>query len=299
MATVKKIAAELNLEFDKQKAYGTYQEFTYTLYQNISYANSQDNFKILYIPMEKITDEVVGRIDQFISDHKKELRIFKYTVGKDLLTLRLNEGFKGINSDMFKEIYTKLINHLLTLDVHPKKTCVYCQEENPDTIIYINDIKLPAHEHCKQEAMLKNEALRKEKESQRNGLNPLLGTILGAFIGVIPYAIAVWFGWYVGILTFLTGYAAYKGFMMFGGNTIKSTKFMVSIIALVMIILSNFGIIEMLAIINNVPFRTVLYSDAISSIFFEMLGMSLLFGVLGISAVFVKIKKDEYSTVIE
>ncbi len=103
---------------------------------------------------------------------------------------------------------------------------------------------------------------------------------------MIPYAIAVWFGWYVGLLTFLTGYAAYKGFMMFGGQTIKSTKFTVSIIALLMIVLSNFAIIEVIALEYNVPFRVVLSNDEISSVFFEMLGMSILFGLLGISAVF-------------
>ncbi len=299
MATIKKLATDLNWEATKKSIYGVHEGFSVSLVQNISFSNQADNYKALFIPVENLTQEAAGHIGNYIVANKKQLRVITYHIDIDLVSIRLNEAFKGINSVVFQEILSLLIAGFRQAGISPRTTCIYCNQEEPDTITYVNNIKLPAHSTCKQEALQKHQQLKQEIEGQKNGPGGYIGAIIGAIIGVIPYIIAVWFGWFVGLLTFLTGFTAYKGFKIGGGHTQKSTKWIVSVIALIIILLSNFAIIEFLALGYGVTFAEVLAVEELAAIFYEMLGMSFLFGLLGISGIFVKIKKDEFNTVIE
>ncbi|MBN2540219.1 MAG: hypothetical protein JXB08_01705 [Bacilli bacterium] len=299
MAFVKKIAADLNWDLNKNTAYGVYKGFQVTLSQNVSYTNSQNNFKLLSIPLEPVSAEAAGMLQNYVVANKKELRFIDFAVEKHMFSARLNEMFKQIKSEHVINILDLLIKEFQELGLTPKTTCVYCNEEESDTFTYINGIKFPAHDRCKQEAIRKHEETKKEIEGEPNGMKSYVAGIIGAVIGVIPYAIGVWFGWYIGLLTIITGFAAYKGFQMGGGHAVKSTKYILSAITLAVVILSNFGIIEFIAIQYGVSFADVLSFQELRDIFYEMLAMSALFGLIGVIAVFVKIKRDEFNTVIE
>lgn len=291
MATVKKIGTELNWEVQKRAIYGDYKGYSVSLIQNFSYTNQQDNFKMLYIPYSNLDRSKEEELVAFINTNKKSLRILMFDLDHGIFSARLTEGFKGINALILSKIMNIIIEGFTRVDVTPKNTCAVCGLDNYDSIIYMDKIKLPAHESCKSKVISDNEQLEGIKEPF--SLKGYLGAIIGAVIGAIPYAVAVWFGWYIGLLTFLTGFACYEGFKRTGGKLQKPTKFIVGLIAFIAILLSNVGLMGVIALQYSATIADVLSVPEIFSIFMESLGMSALFGILGIAAVFSRIRRDE------
>lgn len=296
MATVKKIASEMNWEYQKNAAYGEYNGFSISLIQNISYGNSQNNFKLLYVTYNRLSTGSVAVLNSFVEAHKKELRFFKYDINEGLLSARLNEGFKPLNVERLQELLTTLQQGLSEAGATPKNTCAYCEQEADGSVTYINQIKLPAHDACRQEAIEKNQEMKKAMQSQPSSPMGYVGAVAGAILGAIPFAIGVWFGWYVGILTVLTGFISYEGFKFLGGKADKFTKYLIAVVSLGAILLSNYALMGVVAVQNNVAVSDVLAVQEIKAIFTEMLGMSALFGLLGVIAIFSRIKRDEFST---
>lgn len=215
------------------------------------------------------------------------------------MIIRLIEVFKGINSETFTEILDLLFKGFAEAKIEPKTTCIYCNEEGVETHSYINGIKFPSHELCKQDAINKNEALKEAVANQPSSPAGYIGAVIGAIIGVIPYAIAVWFGWYVGLLAFITGTASYFGYKKFGGKVKKQTKFLVALISMVVILLSSVALMGIIAIQYDVTLAQVLSVSEIQAIFWESMAMSALFGGLGVAYVFSRIRKDEFNSDIK
>lgn len=299
MATIKKIAMDLNWESSKKAIHGEYKGFTVSVVQNINIMNAQENFKILYIPLSDLSTGNAEQLAQYIQVNKKVLKFFTFDLKKDLLRARLVETFKSINAVLLTSILDILYKGFLEANVTPKTTCAYCGEGEVDTQVYINNVKLPSHNSCKQDAIAKLERIRQEEAGQSNSMMGYVGAILGAIVGVIPYTIVVWFGWYVGLLTILTGFASYQGFKIFGGRTKKPTKFIVGIISLIVILLSNVALMEFIAIQYSVTLADVLAVDELREIFWQSMGMSALFGLLGVAVVVARIKKDEFHSEIK
>lgn len=296
MARVKKISEELGFEYSKNKGYGEYRGFGVSLIQVIQYSSNQA-FKLLYIPYEETTDEIVNSIITYFNENKKRLHINMGEVANQLISIRLKEGMTGIKTEELKELLDELTNYLITKGVEPKRTCAYCAKEAPDTVTYINDIKLPAHQACLEEA--KGELRDKQKSVQPTSLGAYFGAFLGGMIGTVPYLIAMMFGWYVGLLTVLAGYTSYKGYKILGGTPVKQAKYVVAIITLVCILLSNYLLLSMLALGLETTFQGLLSDPEWSGVVIETLAFSTLFGLFGVGYSYRKMKSEEDNTSIK
>ncbi len=293
MATIKKIAAELNYELDKRVAYGNHKGYQVTLIQNFSAMNAQDNFKILCVPFSKIDTTKRDTLVRFIAEFKKELRVVKYDINADLITIRLNEGFKGIKAETITSILDLLLEGFAKAGMSPLENCIYCGEEHPDTSTYIDRVKFHAHETCRQDTIKKVEERKATKyEGNGNALMGIIGAILGAIVGAIPWTVGVWFGWFVSPLALITGFASYAGFKILGGEYRPYVKYLVPIVSLITIILSNLVIVMMVAYMNDVSFTFVLQLEDVGDFLVEAMMFSLGFGALGLFYVFRKIKQD-------
>lgn len=299
MASIKKISFELNWELDKRVAYGNFKGFNVTLEQSISFGNAHNNFKVLYIPYERITVGSIKLLEGFIQANKKALRFIVVDVKEDIIIARLNETFKGANAKTIMESLEILDEGLRQVSAVPKKTCAYCNLDATDSVTFINKIKLPSHHSCKQEAIAANTAQRNQYDNQPNSPMGYVGALIGALVGVVPYAVAVWFGWFIGLLTILAGIASYQGFKLLGGHANKSTKYIISVFSFIAILLSNIGLMSVIAIANNVTISDVFSHPALNAAFMESFGMSALFGLIGVGYVFSRIRRDEHLTIIE
>lgn len=293
MASIKKIGTELNWDIEKKAIYGNYSGFEITLEQNLSYSNSHNNFKILYIPYNNISSSDAGALSDFINLNKKDLKAINYEVKQNILTIRLNEGIKGINAERLKEVLDKYITKFSQLGITPRKTCIYCNDESTDSTVYINKVKLPSHESCKQAAIAKANEQKEILNEQPGSILGYIGGLVGAILGAIPYAVAVWFGWYIGIITILAGILSYYGFNLLGGRPKRYTKYIISLFTFGAIILSNVGIMFYIALDNDATIQQVWNHPELKGIFTESFGMSALFGLIGVFFVYSRIKNDE------
>lgn len=299
MASIKKIATELDWEFEKLKTYGTFKGYDMSLVQHMSYSNAQNVFKLLHIPCDQITQGNIGIITDFLNINKKAYRIFGVEISETLITIRFNEMYKGIKPEKLIQILDGITYKLSTLGISKRTLCIYCNKENPDTVTYINDIKFPSHNSCKIEAI--GEVAAQQQAMKDEPGNPLayFGAMVGALIGVIPYTILTMLGWFLGILTILTGTACYKAYKLSKGKVTKSTKWFISIISLVTVVFSNFLVLGVLAVVYEVTIIDLLSVSEIANATLELMGMSVLFGLIGSFYTFSRVKRDEFKTVIK
>ncbi len=294
MASIKKIGTELNWDIEKKAIYGNYSGFDVTLEQNISYGNSQNNFKILYIPYNDITSATAGVLNGYLKANKKELKLALFEVKQDMLIARLGEGLKGINAERLKEILQLIVSQFAQLSIETKDTCAYCNQEPVDAIAYINKIKLPSHESCKQNAIANVQAQKEKLANEPSSPLGYMGAIAGAVIGAIPFTVALLFNWYIGILSILTGVVCYEGYKLLGGKVNKTTKYILSLISFTVILATNIILAYSIVLEYDVTLNQVLNNVGAKEYLIESVGMSALFGLIGVFYVFSRIKNDEH-----
>lgn len=299
MANVKNLATQMGWEIEDKTAYGVYQGFELSLFQNVDFNNAKNNGKILFVAIQLPSIGVIQLLDQDLLANKKELRINSVIVSPDFVQVQFKEVMKTLSFEQFEQFLQQFIVILQHHNATPKQTCVYCGLDDCDTTTYLNRVRFRAHAACVETVKQKNTEIYTQKMSEATNGIGYVGALLGAIIGAVPYAIAVWFGWYIGLLTFLTGFISYEGFKLMGGVAKKPTKYVIGAITFGIVLLSNVALMGVVALDNNVTIADVLAVEDIRAIFYESLSMSAIFGILGILLVFGRIKRDEHQSVIK
>ncbi len=305
MAKLSKIVQDLNWEVTKNEAYGNVLGYQVTLIQNISYGNSANNFKAIFIPFSTTSEENANELLAFTKEHKKALKLHTWEISTGMLSARLAEGFKGINAEDITNLLDLFLNKLKELGIEPLVNCVYCNLEDADSVTYINKIALPAHSACIQKAQEEQRALEEARKNQAVPFTAYLGAVIGAIAGIIPFTVVMWFGWLLGPLVIIAGYATYWGYSKFGGVVKSSTKYIISVITFLGVLFSNYMILAYVAFDVNTELGTnltvmdIIAIPEIQGDIISSLGMTALFGLIGVFYVFSKIKQDEEVTDIK
>ena len=293
MASLKKIATELNWDLSKREAYGKHNGFDVTLIQNFSAMNSTNNFKLLHVTYEHATQEQVAQLEAFVKTNKKELRFFAYEIRNNMVAARVNEGFKGLNAESLKTVLDLLLEGFSSSGLTPKVNCVYCGNDSTDTDTYINKVKFPAHESCKQSAIGIQKQRREEvNEGEGNVALGLIGAILGALVGSIPWALGVYAGWFVAPLAAITGFCSYEGYKLLGGKYKTYLVYVIPVVSLLAILVSDYILITIQAAELNMNWDQLMSIQNNREIVYQTVGMSVLFGIFGLIYIFNKIKQD-------
>jgi len=301
MATLKKLAEELNFQMNGRKlAYGTFRGFTITFEQHISYTNSQDIYKVIYIPCDFISDKQRDYLQVYFSDRKKELPNFQFFYSEQLVEVHMYEVFKTLNKEKLTLALNTIIDGLTKAEVSPLSKCVFCGEEGPNSTTKINNILLPAHDLCLEKAKAEQGAASAEYEQQENRyLEGTFGAIIGALIGSIPWILVSMFtNFYAGILAVVIGYSAYFFYKKFGGKVTSKTKIIITFVTLLGILFTNFFLASYVIIVNDGVLvydnYVLVYTDPIiGPLLLQDLGLGLLIGSFGLYSVYKRVQIDE------
>lgn len=132
-----------------------------------------------------------------------------------------------------------------------------------------------------------------------NRVLSILGAIVGGLIGSIPWVLMyVYGGMILAILAILIAFGALKGYQLAKGPIDKSVPWVVGIVTILMVVLSTLLIIPCLLLAKegltvSVTNLTTLYNyDAFFRALMGDLAISIVFAVLGISGIFVNLKKQ-------
>lgn len=100
--------------------------------------------------------------------------------------------------------------------------CSHCNQElleNDTTTKLINGITFCMHRHCVTDIQHEFERDKEETKDEPSYIfRGTVGALLGGIIGSIPWAILYAYGWFVGWLGLLIGFAAKKGYTLLGGK---------------------------------------------------------------------------------
>lgn len=127
-------------------------------------------------------------------------------------------------------------------------------------------------------------------KEKNNNLLGILGAILGAFIGAIPWILVYVYGNLMfSFLAFVIALTAFKGYTLLKGKVTKKTPVIIGVISVLTVIISTLIIIpclllakkgftvnikSLIALYNSSTFVFAIIRDLVIAIIFTILGMS-------------------------
>lgn len=135
-------------------------------------------------------------------------------------------------------------------------------------------------------------------KEKSNNLLGILGAILGAFIGAIPWILVYVYGNLMfSVLAFIIALASFKGYTLLKGKVTKHTSLIIGIISVLTVIISTVIIIPCLILLQkgfvvNMESLSSLYNNSafVSSIIRDLI-IAVIFTILGMSGVISEIKR--------
>lgn len=132
-----------------------------------------------------------------------------------------------------------------------------------------------------------------------NKLLPVIGALIGAIIGTIPWILVyVYLGYILSILSFVIAIISLKGYELLGGKKNKNTVYLIIISSFIAITIATFILIPLLVNLKNglgfsIDKLKLLYTN--NNFFSTIIGdyiISVLFTILGIGGVIRSLKND-------
>lgn len=127
----------------------------------------------------------------------------------------------------------------------------------------------------------------------------IIGALLGAFVATVPWILLYVYGnMMLSILAFVIGYGALYGYKLFHGIIDKNTSWIITIVSLISVTIATLVVIPLWILHNQgyvISFENLsnLYTvSAFKSAILRDFVISIVFTLLGISAVVSKIKQE-------
>ena len=134
-------------------------------------------------------------------------------------------------------------------------------------------------------------------KDENNNLLGILGAILGAFVGAIPWILVYVYGNLMfSILAFIIALVSFKGYTLLKGKVTKNTPVIIGVISILIVIISTLIIIPGLILAKkgfDVNIKSIISLYNSSTFVFAIirdLVIAIIFTILGISGVINQIK---------
>ncbi len=236
---IKKYAKQNGLTVKNGVAYGIYRGYMLTLQEGSGWKSA--DFAIC--TTDELNGVLQGQLGQMLNDEtRKEYRIMELGLSKTRLAVKFfdNPGTMG-KMEAFIEV---ICNKLSACEVPGQNYCAHCGQPI-DSALSAQDIMVGGavcqmHDACASSAERDVAAAREETQSQGNMTTGIIGAVLGGIVGVIPWAIASYFGLFVGWLGFLIGFAAKKGYELLKGKECKAKAVVIIIVSVLCVVLADF-----------------------------------------------------------
>jgi hypothetical protein len=201
----------------------------------------------------------------------------------DSIVVSVQSTAKALRTDAIDSLMATVIDTAKRANVKPNVTCVHCGKETNDISLF-NGVVCPVCAECVSDIQELNSSYR---TSPLFYLTGIIGALIGSAIGAIPWIIAYWRGWILGILAFVIGLGSFYGYKLFHGPRSRRaalvTVYATSLLTVlgVYVGIAIYALKEYYALVNVSNILLVL-SDA--STIFEIV-IALVLAVLGIIGV--------------
>lgn len=237
---IKKYAKQNGLTVKNGVAYGIYRGYMLTLQEGSGWKSA--DFAIC--TTDELNGVLQGQLGQMLTDEtRKEYRIMELGLSKTRLVVKFfdNPGTMG-KMEAFIDV---ICNKLSACEVPGQNYCAHCGQPIDSALsaqdILIGGAVCQMHEACASAAERDVVAAREEAKSQGNMVTGIIGAVLGGIIGAIPWAFAVYNGWFVGIFGLLIAFAAKKGYELLKGKESKAKAVVIILVAIFSVVVAELG----------------------------------------------------------
>lgn len=293
------IASELGFMSKPPFAYTIIEHYHVTMVYNASM-----NTYFFQVPIAPLVGDQAAQLSKYCIEHRKEMGIHVDFSAPQALLFQKSVPFGRIKAEQYRLLLDFMIRALQFAEVQPQLLCVLCEQSQPDTTAFINELYVPVHDRCKSDAIHDFEAVQQEASKQDPQLvKGIFGAFVGAILGSFPWiAVDIVFEMYAAVLGFLIGASALFFYQKFGGRVVKSTHAIIVGMTIFGIIFANLVIatyilinVDALLVLDN---YLILYTDPeIAPMMLGNLALGLFIGLLSLPAIFKKITKEQQPAV--
>lgn len=288
---LQKWAGQLGWKEEKAFIWGSHNGFLFSIKQ-LDKGKQYETF------LTGLSDEQADRLVYNLKPRKSEHHAKTVILNGKFLTLIMDDDIRASKREQMMLDLLSVVSAALQEAGVPVNTCSECHTGCSSTA-FINNMPVCICDACYQK--LEQQLYREEQEFEQADKyygRGIIGAILGAMVGTIPWIIVAYFGYLAAILGFLIGQASLKGYKLLGGVVSKATKWIILASIIIGLVFAQF--VELLLIMaqNDIPLTAPMFSALL--LFPGMLGaigkdmlMSLFMAGLGIWPLFSDIRKKE------
>ena len=271
-------------EFAGARSFTVEQRFIYGLVDNV-YVTITPNGNLLQIyfamscPVLKAEDAIKQALKQ-----TKNAKIQTVKQSSESIVVTLRKTRKLLQVENMNVVLQAVISAAKENNVVPNISCVNCGKQTEDIALFA-DVACPLCASCVQKIEENN---RSYKGSPVAYVTGIIGALLGALIGSIPWIVIYHLGWILSILAALIAVCSFQGYKLFRGPRKRGTASVIiytssifasvaSFVIYVFVLLKYYGY-DAFSLHNYI----VLFSDSevITSII-----IALVFALLGIAGI--------------
>ena len=235
---LRKMAKELGLKQDQGVAYGEYLGYNITLSEGAGW-------KFLGIsaraPEESRVNEFLNRILPDDKTLRKNFRVSGLNVLEDAVTVTFSDN-PGTMAK-YRDFTNWILPQLTHAGFRGAEVCPLCGGPVGPADPWKLEGAVAGHVHaaCASAVEVQSASLADQIRAEDTGSYALgfLGALAGAVLGAIPWAVALYFGFFVSMLGFVIGYLAQKGYELANGRIGKGKIAIVIVTAFIGVILGN------------------------------------------------------------
>lgn len=173
-----------NYEINKNVAYGKVDDYLITIYQDV-------RFKLIIIPLPKITDDQKKQLVSYLKSRKKEMpRTYVYFDNR-VLVVKIKEPFTQIPLEQFEKTFDIIMGYIKDNHISSGKPCIFCGNEGAHETIKITNIEYYYHRNCYDKAIKEIEAEQEKlaQEEVKQNYNGFIGALVGSILFGVLWAI--------------------------------------------------------------------------------------------------------------
>lgn len=256
----------------------------------------------LFIQVERHPGETESQFEGFLDLLKQKPQEFQRFMFNGRTLHIVWRATSKLKEDPISKVINWLTTSLREHGFEPNSHCALCSDsEGIVTDALIEGIRMKAHPACKQGMIQQVKANQSGKP--KNFFTGLIGALIGAAIGTIPWLVVSWFGWYVGVLSVIIGISSFAFYRWFGGPITKRTKVLILFTTLFGVVFANYAIAAMILSSNGYTIELynviLLYQEpSISPVLWENLGIGLLFVAFSLPYLYRKVQEQETTSLV-
>lgn len=301
---LKKLARENGMSIASGVAYGNFRGYASTFSEGSGYKLLAVTTKF---PDEQSKNQFIGELQQH--ELKKEFRVQELAVSDGSIIVNFYDSIGTMK--YIAEFCNFFFPLLEQYGAAGTNFCAECGVEffGDGRWKLINGAAYHLHESCaasiSSKAALQEQAAR---ESNTGSIGTgIIGALLGALIGAVPWAILLYLGYFAAVAGLLIGWLSKKGYELLHGRNCKAKLYIVIVSSILGALIGNLavdyyslfslirdGLIPELTYSDIFPALLYLFSgdDSYRSATISSIGLGILFALLGTYGIFKDIRRE-------